>query len=267
VTVATYDLGGDGPAALFVHATGFHARAWLPVVELLRDRFHCYAFDQTGHGDSPAPDSMSFDWSLLGRDTADAVAALGLSRPLAVGHSSGAAALLMAEASRPGTFAAIWAYEPIVVPLDDPLPPSDNGMSQGARRRREVFGTREEAYENFASKPPFSSLAPAALRAYVDYGFDDQGDATVRLKCRGDVEARYYMTQASHATFRGLGAVACPTTVVRGEPADRVPASFVEPIAARLPDASVAVLPGADHFGPLQQPEAAAASIAAAFTR
>jgi pimeloyl-ACP methyl ester carboxylesterase len=250
-------------SALLVHATGFHARVWDPVVAQLP--FSCVAIDQPGHGDAARPANADFDWSILGPAVLDAVDALGLSRPFGVGHSSGAAALLMAEARRPGTFASLWLYEPIVVPLDEPLPPADNSMSDGARRRREVFESRDAAYDNFASKPPFSTLAPASLRAYVDHGFEDRPDGTVRLKCRGEVEARYYMTQASHTTYRELPKIACPVTLVRGEPADRVPASFVEPVSSRLPHVRTEVLAGADHFGPLQQLDAAAASIAAAF--
>ncbi len=45
---------------------------------------------------------------------------------------------------------------------------------------------------NFATKPPFSSLDPAALRAYVDHGFDDEPDGSVRLKCAPENESQVY---------------------------------------------------------------------------
>ncbi len=263
--LAPYDFGGSGPPLLLVHATGFHAHVWLPVVELLRDRFCCYAFDQRAHGDSDPPDDDDFDWVHLGADTLQAIDDLGLERPLAAGHSSGAASLFLAEEARPGTFAAMWCYEPIVVPVNEPLPTADNPLAEGARRRREVFPSRDDAYDNYASKPPFSSLAPAALRAYVDHGFADLDDGTVRLKCRGADEARFYRTQASHTAFRDLAKVDCPVTLVRGERSDGFPSSFIEPMADRLSNARSAVLASADHFGPLQRPDAAAWSIMAAF--
>lgn len=242
---------------LFVHATGFHARVWDPVIAALTAA--CVAIDQPGHGDAPAPHEPDFDWTILGPAVLDAVDAL--ERPFGVGHSSGATALLMAEQARPGTFAALWLYEPIVVPIEDPLPPTENPLSEGARRRREVFESRDAAYDNFASKPPFSSLDPAALRAYVDYGFDDLDDGSVRLKCRAEIEARYYLTQASHTTFRHLDKVRCPVTLVRGDDPDRVPGSFVVSIAARLASPRIDTIDNADHFGPLQQPAAVATSI------
>ena len=265
--IATYDLGGDGPPVLFVHATGFHARVWLPVVERLRDRFHCYGVDQRAHGDSQAPDDdAGYEWFNLGTDVLTAIDLLGLARPFGVGHSSGAAALLLAEERLPGTFAAIWGYEPIVVPTDVPVQQNENPMAEGARRRREVFATRDAAYENYASKPPFDRLAPDALRAYVEHGFQDLDDGTVRLKCRGPNEARFYESQGKHTAYRDLATVRIPVTVVRGEE-DSFPAAFAAPIAERLPDARTETLPGAGHFGPLEQPDAVAASIAAAFMR
>ena len=59
-----------------------------------------------------------------------------------------------------------------------------NPLAEGALRRRPTFASRDEAFENYSSKPPFSALDPDALRAYVDHGFADEPDGTVRLKCR-----------------------------------------------------------------------------------
>ena len=263
--LATYDFGGSGPPVVFAHATGFHAHVWLPVVECLRERFHCFGFDQRAHGDSDAPGDDGFEWDRLGADVLTAVAALDLDTPFGVGHSSGSAALLLAEEARPATFRALWLYEPVVVPVDDPPPPSDNGMAAAARRRRDVFPSREAAYENYASKPPFASLAPAALRAFVDHGFTDVGDGSVRLKCRPDNEARFYMTQASHGAYRDLAAVHCPVTIAHGDPEASLPATFAPALVARLADAAIERIHGATHFGPLEQPAAIAASIERAF--
>ena len=263
--LATYDFGGSGPPLLLAHATGFHAHVWLPVVERLRHRFHCYAFDQRAHGDSARPADDDFNWEHLGTDTLTAVVDLGLDKPFAAGHSSGAAALFLAEERALGSFRALWGYEPIVVPLDDPLPPADNPLSEGARRRREEFTDRDAAYKNFSSKPPFSTLHPDALRAYVDHGFADQPGGSVRLKCRGEDEARFYVMQASHTAYRDLGDVACPVTLVRGQ-RPSPPGGFVDALAARLPHATTETLADASHFGPLEQPDAVAASIQQAFT-
>jgi pimeloyl-ACP methyl ester carboxylesterase len=266
VELAVHDLGGEGRPVLLAHATGFHGHVWLPLVGELGPGFHCFALDMRGHGDSTAPDPPDFDWHGFADDVLAAVDALDLAaaRPLAVGHSKGAAALLLAEAARPGTFARLYCFEPVVIPVDPPPPPGPNPLSDGALRRREVFPSRAEALATFSSKPPLSALRSDALRAYVDWGFDDQPDGTVRLKCRPEHEAATYTASFAHGAYGRLPGVACPVTVACGSETDAISAAIARRLAAALPSATVSVLPGLGHFGPLQDPAAVAADIRAA---
>ena len=268
VRVAYDDLGGDGPPLLFAHATGFHGQVWRPVAAELADAFHAYTFDERGHGDTP-PSADGQSWLGFARDTLAVVDAAGLGRPFAAGHSAGGAALLLAELERPGTFAGIWCFEPILpppLPPDAVFPSNANPLAAGARRRREVFPSRDAAFDNYAGKPPFSVLAPEALRAYVDHGFEDLDDGTVRLKCRGEVEAATYEMASRHGAVERLGEVTCPVTFVSG---GRTDTPFGDPLLRRLvealPDGRVEVFEDLGHFGPLQDPPAVAASIRRAF--
>ena len=265
VELALYDLGGDGPDLLLAHATGFHGRVWLPIAEQLQSRFHCWSFDERGHGDSTSPPDGNFDWHAFGDDALAVVDALGLERPVAAGHSAGGALLLLAEQVRPGTFAALWCFEPVIFPVDDPPGPNlENPLAAGALRRREVFDSRDAAFANYASKPPFSGLDPEALRAYVDHGFDDLDDGTVRLKCRGADESKTYSMASSHRAFRGLPAVGCPVTVACGENTTAFGPTMIRAVAERIPQGRAEVMPGLTHFGPLEDPARVAESIASA---
>lgn len=266
LSLAVHDFGGTGPDLLLAHATGFHAHMWLPVVEHLRDRFHCLAFDERGHGDTPTPQDGDFAWRAFGRDALAVVDGLGLDRPFGVGHSAGGALLLLAEEAAPGTFRALYCFEPVIVPTDDPPPPGESPLAQGARRRREVFSSREEARTRLGAKPPFSLFTPEALEAYVEYGFDDLPDGTVRLKCRGEDEARTYEHGGAHDAFRRLGEVRCPVTIECGSAPTPFGIDACSQYAARLPHGRAAELPGLTHFGPMQAPKVVAERIAASFT-
>lgn len=274
VDLAVYDFG-DGAAAgapslLLAHATGFHARCWLPVVAVLREHFHCYAFDERGHGDSSTPPNGDFDWRRFADDALLVVDHFGLQRPFAVGHSCGGALLLLAEMARPGTFRSLYCFEPVVMPIDSPPPPGgfDNPLAVGARRRREEFPSFAVALENFASKPPMSGFAPEALEAYVRHGFEViDDDQTVRLKCRGEDEARTYEHAALHGAYSRLAEVRCPVTLSCGELTTAFGEDILHLDAARLPFASVEVLPGLTHFGPMEDPTALAERILAAFAK
>ena len=265
VEVAAYDLGGDGPPLLLAHATGFHGRVLAPLAARLADRFHGYAFDERGHGDSGVPAGLDFDWHGLADDVLATVDGFGLERPVGFGHSAGAAALLLAEAARPGTFAGLYCYEAIVIPGPALEGPHDNPLAEGAVRRRPVFASRDEAFANYAGKPPFSVLDHEVLRAYVDHGFRDRDDGTVELKCKPEHEAAMYRMSFVHGAYERFPEIRCPVVLACGEHTDAFPPALVARQAEPLPDVRIEVFPDLGHFGPLQDPDTVAASLAKAF--
>ena len=261
ITLAVHDLGGRGPELVYSHATGFHGRVWLPLAARLADRYHGWGIDYRGHGDSTRPGGDTVDWRGYGEDCRAVLDALVLVHPFGLGHSKGGASLLMTEADRPGTFAALAVYEPVIIPTGSGRsdPPS---LSEGARRRRAEFASYEAALANFSSKPPFSALDPAALEAYVRYGFAPTATGTVRLKCEPEHEARTYEMGARHGTWGLLDRVTCPVLVMCGDPSDPGPAQGAAAIAERIPGGRLHVFDHLSHFGPLQDPAAVAAVVA-----
>lgn len=262
VSVALHDLGGNGPDALLMHAAGFHGRVLGPLAQGLSGRLHCVAPDLRGHGESGISHEVNFDWSGFALDVLAAVDALGLHRPLGVGHSCGASALLFAEEARPGTFSSLYCFEPILLPLDAvPSPSPGEPLAIRARQRRETFASRKDAYANYASKPPLDTLAPEVLAAYVEFGFDELPDGSVRLRCLGDNEARIYEHVPCDPGLSRLASVSCPVVVACGAQSQTLSPAAAELLAGCLVKGSVEVLPGMGHFGPLEQPGVVAASV------
>jgi pimeloyl-ACP methyl ester carboxylesterase len=264
VTLALHDLGGDGPPLLLCHPTGFLAMTWAPLAAELADVAHCWAPDFRGHGDSTSPASLDFAWSGMADDVLAVVDDLGLAEVRAAGHSMGGAALLMAEQRRPGTFARLWLYEPIVLPPAEGGGDRTNPLADAARRRRPWFPDRDAAYANFSAKPPLDTLAPAALRAYVDHGLrvvpDDGG---VELKCTPDVEARVFDRGMGHSTFALLDRVRCPVIVaVSGEGLG--PTQIAPLIVEALPNGRLERHAALTHFGPMEDPAGMAAVVRSA---
>ena len=144
VTVAVHDLGGEGPPFLIAHATGLCGRAYEPLAAVLAPHFHVHAIDFRGHGDSSEPEDGDFAWAGMGADVLAAIDALGVDRVDAMGHSLGGASLLIAESVRPGVLRSAYLFEPIVL-TEAYASERTNFMSDAARRRREVFGSRAEA--------------------------------------------------------------------------------------------------------------------------
>jgi pimeloyl-ACP methyl ester carboxylesterase len=187
---------------------------------------------------------------------------LGATPPLyGVGHSMGGAALVMTEQRRPGTWAGLWLYEPILFPSVEGGPrPQGNPMATAARRRRAVFPDRKAARDNYATKPPLDVLHPNALDAYVTYGFRDREDGSVELKCSPETEARTFEGAFGQDIFARLSEVRCPTTIAAGG-AYSPPATVAPLTVEALPDGQFEMMAELTHFGPMEDPAAVAARI------
>jgi pimeloyl-ACP methyl ester carboxylesterase len=192
---------------------------------------------------------------------------LGLEQPLGFGHSMGGAALLLAEAARAGTFGALVCFEPIVFPAEGPPGGSNRDLSSGARRRRATFASKDEAFANFASKPPLDAFVPDALRAYVDHGLAERPEGGVALKCRPEVEAATYEGAPAHPGWALLPSVGCPVTVMAGEVTGALPRELPRLQADRLPAGRLQVVPGVGHFGPMEDPPTLVRAVADALLR
>lgn len=266
VEIAVHALGGTGERLLIAHATGFHGRTYQPFANSLAGEFCIEAIDERGHGLSGLPPHLDFDWNGFGLDVLAAVPVVGdgTAPIVGFGHSAGGAALIVAELARPGTFRAIYCFEPIIFPSDEPIGRLPDGpLSLAARRRREVFESRQAAFANYRSKPPLAVLDEESLAAYVEHGFEDLPDGTVRLRCRRDSEAEVYAAAGALDVYRRLGEVACPVVLAGGETTDAIKPDHLEMLADRLPASEVEVLAGMGHFGPLEDHERVARSLIA----
>lgn len=265
--VVLHHFGGNGPTLLLNHATGFHARCYLPMLPVLREHFTVFGADFAGHGDSPAPPDGDFAWNKFADDLLRVVDHLGDDSVFAFGHSMGGASTLLAEAARPGTFTAMWLYEPIIFPTG--FANRNAMMAEGARKRRSQFDSQAEALVRYASRPPLGLLRADALAAYVAHGFHAldpaHPDGRVELACAPESEAATF--ENAQTSVEDVATVTAPVTVAFGD-ADTAPgpAQFAPPLAHALANAHLARYEHLVHFGPMQAPDQIANDVVAFLT-
>jgi pimeloyl-ACP methyl ester carboxylesterase len=81
-----YEEQGTGVPVVFLHGLTFNRSTWGPIVDRLADRFRCVAVDLPGHGGSAGLPQSNEE---AGRRVHGLVTALGIARPVIVGHSLG----------------------------------------------------------------------------------------------------------------------------------------------------------------------------------
>lgn len=272
IDIAVHDLAGGvgSPGLLFSHATGFHARCYAPVAQGLADRFCSVGLDHRGHGATPQDGDPVADWSRFGDDTLTVARVLAdrTGGPITgFGHSMGGAALLLATDVEPDLFERLVLFEPIAMPpRAEPVDMDSMPIVIGARRRRPRFDSFADAYANYRSKPPLSTLTADALRLYVDHGFRPVDaaapDGEVELCCAPEYEASVFTASHANGVWDRLPAIETPALLVSGRVEQDQPSGATAQIAERMPNGTAIELPDLDHFGPLTHPDRVAAIIA-----
>jgi pimeloyl-ACP methyl ester carboxylesterase len=221
VDLALLDFGGAGPLVLLCHANGFCAALWEPVGLALARHFRVIAYDARGHGDSSAPSPpAAYAWEEFVLDllalAERLVRADGPAPLYGIGHSFGGTCTMAAAARRPDLFARVAMLDPVLVPPPGeweragPHPP----MAEIARKRPQVFESREAARERWAGREPFASWTPRAFELYLEEGLRDRPDGRVELKCAGEVEAAVYEHNSSLDLPAVARALRVPTLVL-----------------------------------------------------
>jgi pimeloyl-ACP methyl ester carboxylesterase len=83
------EVGQEGPTLLFLHGSWHDSSQWVPILERLGDRYHCFALDLLGIGESERPD-IHYSITLEAEAIEEFLEALNEPRVFLVGHSLGA---------------------------------------------------------------------------------------------------------------------------------------------------------------------------------
>lgn len=247
-----WEYPGDGPGLLLCHCTGTMGRMWEPVIQRLGGRFHVFAPDARGHGDSAKPPAgEAYAWERAGADVLAILEGLGGRAPrLAAGHSGGAASIAFAGLMAPGVFDRQLWLDAIVGPRH--VFAGENPLAVMARRRKDWFPGRDAARERYAAKPPMARWTPCSLDAFLAHGLAADGEG-VRLKCPPAVEAEIYNRGGAWAVYERLEEMRIPVLLATGEESNVRP--LAEAQAERLPGRALRVLAGVSHFIPQEAPE------------
>jgi pimeloyl-ACP methyl ester carboxylesterase len=263
-------LGRHGPGAAPRPANGFPPGSYRKLIELLKPRYH--VFTLRGRCLLPSSNPMELrTWDDMADDLAHSLRARGLKGVVGVGHSMGGVATLLASVKEPGLFRAIVAMDPVLISgmrlmalqvltllgLRSRIPPASL-----ARRRRESWGSREEAAASYRKKALFQRFDPECFQNYITHGLTEAPGGGLRLTIPKAWEARIFET-SPRAIWQRLREVTVPTLVIRGGDTDTLTPAALDRVRRTLPGVQTEELPGTTHLFPLEQPEECARRILA----
>jgi pimeloyl-ACP methyl ester carboxylesterase len=236
------DWGGDGHPIVFLHGGGLNAHTWDIVALMLRDRYHCIALDQRGHGDSEWSPAIDYGVDTQVQDVEGFIDCLKLEKPVLVGQSMGGLNSMAYAVRHSERLKGL-----VVVDVGPEI------EAAGTQRIREFASTPELAsHEEFVERAvKFNPLRNrAVLRRSLFYNLRRLPNGKFALKHdqRRASEEASRISAAQRERLNGeVVKIACPTLIVRGALSDVLTDSAAEEFANSLPRARWVKVEKAGH--------------------
>lgn len=200
------------PPVLLLHGANQTSHAWDLVSLHLSDRYHVFALDHRGHGDSEWARDQDYNSESMAADAVAFMHQQGIVQPIIIGHSMGGRVTLRIALDDPALARAICFVD--IAPVR-----SGNGgneIREFMRRnvefdRIEDFIERVRAYDPFRPTEHIARTARYNLFLRADGKYVSKSD---RFLHERDQRAT---PQAEAITLDDVKVIDCPVLVVRGE--------------------------------------------------
>lgn len=252
------------PTVLLVHGLGGQLRNFTHSLDAaLRDRFRVVALDRPGAGQSERLPGSDHGLPAQARDVAGFIDALGLERPLVVGHSLGGAVALALGLDHPEKASGLVLVSPLTAPIDDPHPLfKPLAIESEWRRKATAWTVATPAAMRYGAQGLRDVFHPENPPA----DFPTRGGGLLGLRPQNfqntsrDMMAIPETLPAQHARYEEL---TLPVAVICGTEDPITPAPEQSAAFAERTGATLELVAGAGHMLPVSRPREVADFIAA----
>ena len=265
------------PVLHFAHANGMPSAVYEPFFAGLAEFFTIEYIPMLGASpDYPVDDH----WRSLTKQVIDSVKKTcqehGVAQLVAVGHSLGAMCTLQALYREPSYFSQAvlmdppWIYGKTsfiwhIAKTVDRLPLMNNRLMDKvspagvSKHRRDVWDSRQEAYDTLRHKGFFKGFDERSFQGYVEHGLHERADGKLTLAIPKDSEVAVFRTNPSLYWLTPNHAPKPPVTLIIGKESIFLKRKFPQQVKARL---------GIDyethkggHMFPLEYPDSVSALV------
>ena len=202
----------DAPPIVLLHGGHQSAHSWDLVSLYLAQRYRVLALDQRGHGDSEWPRDAEYTNHAMSLDAEAFIVALGLRRPILMGHSMGGRNSLLLTRRDPSLLRAL-----VVVDVGPELSDRGREVIAGFVQANQEFDGLEHFIENVRKYDPYRSREH--IERTVRYNMLQRADGKYVSKCDA-TPRRLGLVRGTgpleNITLDDARAFALPVLLVRG---------------------------------------------------
>ena len=254
------DFGGSGANAILVHANGYHPGCYSQLATALTDDFRIYGPLLRPLWKDQRPTDFKH-WHILADDLLKFIEENNLGPVVAIGHSMGAIASWMAQATQPSLFRHVVLIEPVVIPwpiikITKRLPYSVLAhilpFLKVALNRTDSWSSKSEIKKYLISKKVFRRFDPEVLDDFIQFGFkpSDQG---YTLSYSKYWEARIYGTAPD--AWKIMNSESSHLSVLKAEYSDVITKSTWNSMRKIMTKADLEEVKGVGHLMPFENPQ------------
>lgn len=229
------------PPVLLLHGGNQSSHSWDLVSLHLADRYHVFALDQRGHGDTEWSRDLDYSTEAMVDDALAFLAQQGITQPIVFGHSMGGFNTMHMALAAPGFARAL-----VLVDVGPEL--SDVGVDvvKDFVVHNVEFDDLDVFLDNVVKYDPFRSREHIART--VKYNLLRRSDGKYVSKCDhrrglGTEQARVPV----RASLDDVKAIDCPVLLLRGGESPVLTAEAADRFVAALPKGTLVTVPNVGH--------------------
>jgi pimeloyl-ACP methyl ester carboxylesterase len=224
------------PKVLLLHGGNQSAHSWDLVSLHLSDRYHVFALDQRGHGDSEWSRDQDYSVEAKAADVLAFVDDQGIDSPLIMGHSMGGRVTMNVVLARPELARGI-----VLVDVGPELSPTGVEVIHNFVTHNVEFDDLDEFLDNVVKYDRFRSREHIART--VKYNMLRRADGKYISK----VDHRRVPLSASELTLDDVKAIGIPVLLVRGGESEILAPDAAERFVDALPNAQLVTVLNTGH--------------------
>jgi pimeloyl-ACP methyl ester carboxylesterase len=218
-----YEVAGDGEPVVLLHGGMSTAESWLGQLSTLAQRYRVYIPERRGHGRTADVDGP-ITFEVMAEDTAAFMDAVGARPAHVVGWSDGAVVAALLALRRPDL-----VRKTVLIGQYFAL----DGMTSQCAALFERIDMLEAVFRS--QYDPFSPDGPDHFPVVF-------------------AKMRHLWQQEPNIALQELARIEAPTLLIQGD-RDLVDVRHTAAVAEAIPDAQMAVVPGASHAAPVEKPD------------